>query len=100
MLSISTVIGEAVIPKIVAKIAENLDTARYFLYNLYGPAECTLTSVYHHVTPADIEQGAIPIGVPFPNMQARIHNEFSQLVVIGQEGELLVGGVSVFPGYL
>ena len=42
----------------------------------------------------------IPMGVPFPNYQCLIKDDFSQDVAIHQEGELYVGGVGVFAGYL
>jgi hypothetical protein len=41
-----------------------------------------------------------PIGVPLPNYCCLIIDEFLQNVIINQEGELLVGGVGVFAGYL
>jgi tyrocidine synthetase-3 len=42
----------------------------------------------------------IPIGVPLSNYHCIIKDEFSQNVIINQEGELYVGGVGVFAGYL
>ena len=42
----------------------------------------------------------IPIGIPLPNYQCIIIDEFLQNVIINQEGELYVGGVGVFAGYL
>jgi hypothetical protein len=42
----------------------------------------------------------IPIGVSVPNYFCMIKDEFAQNVVINQEGELYVGGVGVFAGYL
>ncbi|CAF4044383.1 unnamed protein product [Rotaria sp. Silwood2] len=43
---------------------------------------------------------AIPIGQPLPNYRCLIHDEFGQHVIVGQQGELLIGGVGVFAGYL
>ena len=40
------------------------------------------------------------MGLPLANYQCVILNEFLQPAIIGQEGELLVGGVGVFAGYL
>jgi hypothetical protein len=42
----------------------------------------------------------IPIGIPLPSYQCLVFDRFSQSVVIGQEGELLMSGVGVFAGYL
>jgi NRPS condensation-like uncharacterized protein/aryl carrier-like protein len=43
---------------------------------------------------------SVPIGIPLPNYQCLIKDEFAQNVPINQEGELYVGGVGVFAGYL
>ena len=40
------------------------------------------------------------MGAPLPNYRCLILDEFSQSVTISQEGELFVGGVGVFAGYL
>ena len=38
--------------------------------------------------------------VPLPNYQCLILDDFLQSVIVDQEGELYVGGVGVFAGYL
>lgn len=70
------------------------------MYNLYGPAECTLTSVYHKVSKKDILCQSIPIGKPLTNNRCLVVDEYSQPVIVDQAGELLVGGTGVFAGYL
>ncbi len=68
------------------------------IWNLYGPAETTIDCTFHLVEViANAER--IPIGLPLSNYQSVILDEFSQSVIIGQEGELVVGGVGVFAGY-
>jgi aryl carrier-like protein len=42
----------------------------------------------------------IPIGIPMPSYKCLVLDRFSQSVVIGQEGELLMSGVGIFAGYL
>jgi hypothetical protein len=42
----------------------------------------------------------IPTGTPFSNYKCLVMDKFSQSVIIGQEGELVVGDVGVFAGYL
>ena len=69
------------------------------IWNLYGPAETTLVATYHDVVLTS-EMKNIPIGRLLPGYQCVIVDEFLQLVVVGQEGELLIGGVGVFAGYL
>ncbi|CAF1518254.1 unnamed protein product [Rotaria magnacalcarata] len=69
------------------------------IWNLYGPAEATLGSTYYLI-PSTSDQPNVPIGQPFPNYRCLIVDEFSQPVILGEEGELLIGGVGVFAGYL
>ena len=67
------------------------------IWNVYGPAEITINCTFHTI---DISTKNIPIGSPFPNYQCLIKDHFLQDVIINQEGELFVGGVGVFAGYL
>ena len=69
------------------------------ILNLYGPAETTIDCTLHYVNIIrDIEN--IPIGASLPNYQNIVMDEYLQGVAIGEEGELFVGGVGVFAGYL
>jgi hypothetical protein len=66
---------------------------------LYGPAEATVYSTFHlSDVPKSIKN--IPSGRPLPNYRCLVLDEFFQIVVNNQEGELFVGGVGVFAGYL
>ncbi len=69
------------------------------IWNLYGPAEATIDCTYHFVDITTMIE-SIPMGMPLPNYQCIIQDEYSQNVFINQEGELCVGGVGVFAGYL
>ena len=69
------------------------------IWNSYGPAEATLGSTYHLIDIVS-DQSNIPIGTPFPNYKYLILDDHLQSVVLSQEGELFVGGVGVFGGYL
>ncbi|CAF4666490.1 unnamed protein product [Rotaria socialis] len=90
--------GEALTVR-VARMLNSTMPSTCKIWDLYGPAECTLISTYHCVdTTLDIVN--IPIGRPLPNYQCLIIDDFSQLVYAGQNGELLVGGVGVFDSYL
>jgi acetyltransferase-like isoleucine patch superfamily enzyme len=66
---------------------------------MYGPAEATIVSTYY-ITDFKSLGKSVPIGRPFPNYHCKVVDEFLQSVVINQEGELFVGGVGVFAGYL
>jgi acetyltransferase-like isoleucine patch superfamily enzyme/acyl carrier protein len=69
------------------------------IWNVYGPAETTLASHYHLVNPM-IDINSIPLGRPLLNYRCLIVDSFLQPVCVAQEGELLMGGVGVFAGYL
>ncbi|CAF1179572.1 unnamed protein product [Adineta steineri] len=69
------------------------------LWNLYGPAETTIVSTSHKVhVITDVRN--ISIGTPLSNCRCMIMNQHLQLSAVGQEGELCIGGVGVFAGYL
>ena len=69
------------------------------VWNIYGPAETTIDCTFH-VVDSNSETDNIPIGLPVPNYQCLIKDHFLQNVTVNQEGELFVGGVGVFAGYL
>ncbi len=90
--------GESFSTKLLTLIV-NICIPNCTVWNLYGPAETTIASTFHLVdVTADTQY--IPIGLPLSNYRCLILDEFSQNVIINQEGELLVGGVGVFAGYL
>ena len=69
------------------------------IWNIYGPVETTIDSTFHLVEISD-DTDSVPIGCPLPNYQCRIKDHLLQDIIINQEGELFVGGVGVFAGYL
>jgi aryl carrier-like protein len=69
------------------------------IWNIYGPAEITIASTFDIIDCRSLA-GDIPIGQSFPNYRCKILDDFSQPVPVGREGELFVGGVGVFAGYL
>ncbi|CAF3805455.1 unnamed protein product [Adineta steineri] len=68
-------------------------------WNLYGPAEATIDCTVHHVNVRNDTQN-IPIGRSLSNYRCMIMNQYLQSSIVSQEGELFVGGVGVFAGYL
>ncbi|CAF3722111.1 unnamed protein product [Adineta steineri] len=69
------------------------------LWNMYGPAETTTACTFYPLT-STIETEKIPIGIPLSNYQYLILDQFSQSLFPNQQGELVVGGVGIFVGYL
>ncbi|CAF3976110.1 unnamed protein product, partial [Adineta steineri] len=90
--------GESVSVQLSTLIANN-SVSEYNVWNYYGPAEITITCTLHLI---DVKANpkSIPIGRSLPNYRCIILSEFLQLASVNQEGELFVGGVGLFAGYL
>jgi amino acid adenylation domain-containing protein len=73
------------------------------LENLYGPTEltiaCTLYRWEPKRSPAECEMGVVPIGEPFETMHALVVDESLEEVAPGQDGELIMTGPQLTPGY-
>jgi amino acid adenylation domain-containing protein len=71
--------------------------------NLYGPTEltiaCTLYRWDSQRSADESEMGIVPIGYPYPGMNYLIIDEEFNEVAPGQEGELLMNGPQMSPGY-
>ncbi len=66
------------------------------LWNLYGPTETTIWSTVDKVVPGD---APISIGRPIANTQVHILDAALQLVPVGIDGEICIGGAGVASGY-
>ncbi|CAF1574167.1 unnamed protein product, partial [Adineta steineri] len=80
-------------------IISNTVTHSCRLWNIYGPAETTIACTFY-LFDNTMKTKSFPIGRPLSNYQNLTLDQFSQSVFIDQEGELCVGGVGVFAGYL
>ncbi|CAF4030987.1 unnamed protein product, partial [Adineta steineri] len=69
------------------------------VWNLYGPAETTIVSTFHRVDLIE-DTRSVSIGRPLSNYRSMIMNEYLQSSVIDDEGQLFIGGVGIFAGYL
>jgi amino acid adenylation domain-containing protein len=73
------------------------------LENIYGPTELTIACTAYRwdaaSSPAECEQGVVPIGEPFHEMDALIVDEELCEVPIGAAGELLMSGPQLTLGY-
>jgi len=71
--------------------------------NIYGPTELTIACTYYRweptLSPEDCEQGIVPIGSPFPAMEALVVDTELNEVDPGKEGELMMTGPQMTPGY-
>jgi len=71
--------------------------------NLYGPTEltiaCTLYRWDPERSPAECEQGVVPIGEPYPGMRVLVADDSLTEVPPGETGELLMTGPQLSLGY-
>jgi len=71
--------------------------------NIYGPTEltigCTAYRWDNRKSPNECEQGIVPIGQPFEDMEASIVDEELREVPVGCEGELIMTGPQLSQGY-
>lgn len=88
-----------------ADLAETLAMAapNAVIDNVYGPTECTVDAAYYRWdpqrSPAQATHGVVPIGVAGPKVGLRVVDADLNDVPIGGEGELLISGQQVTPGY-
>ncbi|KAL4969427.1 non-ribosomal peptide synthetase [Aspergillus stella-maris] len=70
------------------------------LMNAYGPTECCVYCLTHEITFEDIRAGKVSIGETIGRNVSCVCDEDGNPVPAGEEGELLVGGPGVSPGYV
>ena len=87
--------GEALQALVTSKLYGLLPEAR--LYNLYGPAECTIDVSFHICKP---DEKIIPIGVPVWDTDIRIINSEGMELPDGYIGEIVIAGELVGKGYV
>ncbi|CAF4255047.1 unnamed protein product, partial [Adineta steineri] len=83
----------------LVELLESIINDECSVWNLCGPAETTLQSLFHRVN-AQVDAETIPLGRPLPNYSCIVEDDFRQPLFVGEEGEILVRGVGIFAGYL
>lgn len=93
--------GEALAADLAAALAAAAPQA--WLDNVYGPTECTVDAAYYRwqaaVSPSDCVHGVVPIGTAGPQVGLKVVDAELREVPVGGEGELLISGPQVTPGY-
>jgi amino acid adenylation domain-containing protein len=89
--------GEAVAPDLIAEMEEVFSSAAVRV--LYGPTEATIICAGYEVNRGEGVRGQM-VGRPLRNVVLRVLDERGQLVPLGVEGEIYVGGAGVARGYL
>lgn len=77
---------------------------RSVIENLYGPTEVTVNSTAYRWhpehSPAECEQGIVPVGTLLPGVRGLVVDEELRPVPAGEQGELLLAGPQRTPGYI
>ena len=90
--------GEEFHPTPLAALIQALPGVRVF--NLYGPIETNVVTALE-VTGEHLKQPRIPIGYPLSNTNLfLVDGEDQEIESVDTEGEIVVSGPSVSPGYL
>jgi len=70
------------------------------LVNSFGLTETAIDSTFFEDRNLNLsEDKLVPIGLPFPNIQILILDEYLNMTPVGVKGELFIGGVSLARGY-
>ncbi len=70
------------------------------LVNMYGITETTVHVTYRPLSLQDLNSPGSVVGIPIPDLQIYILDNYLQLMPIGVPGEIHVGGAGLARGYL
>lgn len=88
--------GEALHPALASSFAEQCGQSR--LINVYGPAECTVDTVWSDAGPA-AGGLTVPIGRTAPGVAGYVLDEIGEECGTGVPGQLFLGGRQLATGY-
>jgi amino acid adenylation domain-containing protein/thioester reductase-like protein len=88
--------GEPATPGVVHRLRALLPGIK--VTNTFGPTECSIGSVFHEITDADVDR--IPIGCPIDNTAAIVLDDDLRPVGVNTPGEVYLGGECIGAGYL
>jgi amino acid adenylation domain-containing protein len=80
-------------------VAQRLVSLVGHVINAYGPTEGSICATTFEVTEDEIGD-TVPIGQSLPGVELSIHDAHGRVVAEGEVGELYIGGIGVFLGYL
>ncbi|MDO5558072.1 MAG: amino acid adenylation domain-containing protein [Oscillospiraceae bacterium] len=90
--------GDVLSPNMPVRIKHFAPSAA--VYNVGGPTETTIWSVYHKVEDADLTRVRIPLGKAIDNVTYMILDSNLQICPYDVAGNIYVEGVSLSSGYL
>ncbi len=90
--------GEQVNPRSVKAVLKS--GAPKHLLHVYGPTETTTFTTFYKVQNVPEDATTLPIGKPISNTTLYVLNEQLEVVPVGDQGELYIGGDGLALGYL
>jgi len=99
-LRLSLFCGEPLPLRLARDWAQTAPNSR--LWNLYGPTEATIAFTAYELSPNTDLDGlvTVPLGQPLAGQKVRVVRQDGCDAPAGEEGELLLGGSQVTPGYI
>ncbi len=91
--------GDALDPRTIRQLLESEQRPAHVV-NGYGPTETTTFASTHDIGEVAADARSIPLGKPIANTRIYVLDEHGQLVPVGVEGEIHIGGDGVARGYL
>lgn len=85
--------------KFRTKLAQMLDHKKGNIWNMYGPTETSMWSMYYHLKDPLLSD-TVSLGHPLHNTFIEILDENLNNVSMGNQGELYIGGEGLARGYL
>lgn len=89
--------GEHLTPNLAKQVKDIFNPIKF--YNVGGPAEATIWSIWHPVTDSDIENEIIPYGRAIKGMKYQVLNSMMQICPPGVEGIMYISGIGLATEY-
>ncbi|MCX6045852.1 MAG: D-alanine--poly(phosphoribitol) ligase subunit DltA [Chloroflexi bacterium] len=91
--------GETLPPEIAAQLLDRFPTAQ--VWNTYGPTEATVATTSIQIDRTILNRySMLPVGHSKPDVQILILDQSGQTVKPSEQGEIVIVGPNVSPGYL
>ncbi|MBN1220774.1 MAG: amino acid adenylation domain-containing protein [Anaerolineae bacterium] len=80
-------------------LADDLLAWHIPLWNFYGPTEATVWAATKKVEAGETQSGVVALGRPLPYTQLYVLDDQLQPTLVGEPGELCIGGIGLARGY-
>lgn len=94
------IVGGEDLKSALAKEVHDLFDGSVELYNEYGPTEGTIGCMIHRYQPERDTRKSVPVGRPSFNNEVWVLNDDLSPVIVGQKGEMYLGGIGLAEGYV